>query len=289
VSSGTLLAALFVGLFALLWAVYHLVLPAAWTVTRRAFSVVLGLFRRHQRVSVWYERGVARLQPLHPYRSLIVVMALGFVAAAVTGAAFLDLAERVREQSDALQALDRRAWDSSRALRSPGLTSFFLFWTLLGTPVGIALVLLPVSLALRLRGRRILPLFLIVTTLGGWELNHLLKVFFSRARPDLSLAVRQASGYSFPSGHAMMSVVAFGALAYALIRLTGNRRLHSLALALASCIVAAISLSRVYLGVHWLSDIVAGIAAGIVWLATTVGAYEVLRRLRAMRGARPEG
>jgi undecaprenyl-diphosphatase len=288
VGSGTLLAALFLGLFAVLWAVYHLVLPAAWAIARRTVSATLGIFRRHQRVASWYERGAARLQPLHPYRSLILIVAVGFVAAAVTGATFLDLAERVRQQSEAVQAADYRAWQAAREHRSSAATSFFLLWTWLGTPVGIALVLLPVAGVLAFRGRRLLALFLVVATLGGWELNHLLKVFFSRARPDLSLAVRRASGYSFPSGHAMMSVVAFGALAYAVIRLTGNRRLHSVALALASCLVAAISVSRVYLGVHWLSDIAAGIAAGVVWLATTVGAYEALRRFRAIRGARPD-
>jgi undecaprenyl-diphosphatase len=288
VGSGTLLAALFLGLFAVLWGVYHLVLPAAWAVTRRTLSASAHLFRRHRRLSAWYERGVARLRPLHPYRTLILIVAAGFLAAAVTGSVFLDLAERVRQQSEALQALDRRAWEAARDLRSPAATRFFVAWTRLGTPVGISLVLVPFAVVLAFRRRRFLALFVVVTTLGGWELNHLMKVFFSRARPDLSLALRQASGYSFPSGHAMMSVVAFGALAYAVIRLTHNRRLHSVALALASCIVAAISLSRVYLGVHWLSDIVAGVAAGIVWLTTTVAAYETLRRFRAMRGQRPE-
>jgi membrane-associated phospholipid phosphatase len=288
VSSGTLLAALFAGLFALLWAFYHLVLPAAWTVAQRAFSAGTRLFLRHQRVARWYERGVARLQPLHPYRSLVLVVAAGFVVSALTGAVFVDLAERVRQQSAAIQALDHRAWEAARVRRSPAATSFFLFWTWLGTPVGIALVLLPVAAVLLARGRRVLALFLVVTPLGGWELNHLLKVFFARARPDLALAVRRASGYSFPSGHAMMSVIAFGALAYAIMRVNTDRRWHSIALALASCVAAAISLSRVYLGVHWLSDIAAGMAAGLVWLATTVGAYEVLRRLRAIRGARPD-
>lgn len=287
-SSPALLAVLFLGLVAVLWAVYHLVLPAAWSVTRRAFAAGTGLFVRHQRFASWYERGVARLRPLHPYRSLILIVLAGFVASAVTGAVFLELAERVRQQSAALQALDHRAWAAAQAHRSPAATTFFLAWTWLGTPIGISVVLLPVAVVLLVRGRRILPLFLVVTTLGGWELNHLLKVLFTRARPDLSQAVRRASGYSFPSGHAMMSVIAFGALAYAAMRVTDDRRLHSVALALVSCVVAAISLSRVYLGVHWLSDIAAGMAAGVVWLATTVGAYEVVRRLRTLRGARPD-
>ena len=81
----------------------------------------------------------------------------------------------------------------------------------------------------------------------------------------------------------MMSVVAFGALAYVVVRVTTNSRLRSAALAGASCAVAAISLSRVYLGVHWASDIVAGVAAGLVWLAAAIAAYEMRALPRAPR------
>jgi membrane-associated phospholipid phosphatase len=282
-----LLAVVFLSLFAVFWAAYHLVLPAAWRIARRAFGALTRTLRRHQRVAAWYQRGALRLQPLHPYRPLAIIVVAGFLAAGLTGAAFLQLAELVRERSAGLQALDLRVWAAARELRSPAATAFFLAWTRLGTPVGLGALLLIASVALFARRHRVLPLFLVLSTLASWGLNRLLKEIFERARPDLTVALRASSGYSFPSGHAMMSVVAFGALVYAVMRVTGSRRLQSAALALASCAVAAISLSRVYLGVHWLSDIAAGVAAGIVWLATAVAAYEAFRRLRSIRGARP--
>jgi undecaprenyl-diphosphatase len=150
-------------------------------------------------------------------------------------------------------------------------------------------IVLPVVVILWMRGRRWLPLFLTVVTLGGWALNYGLKAIFARARPDLSLALRATSGYSFPSGHAMMSAVAFGALAYVVMRTSNRRAARSAALAFATCAVIAISLSRVYLGVHWISDIAAGVAAGIIWLASAIAVYEVSRRFRALRAMRPPG
>jgi undecaprenyl-diphosphatase len=83
----------------------------------------------------------------------------------------------------------------------------------------------------------------------------------------------------------MGSLVVFGAMAYLVMRATASWRVRSAAVALSLTLVAAISLSRIYLGVHWLSDIVAGISAGLVWLATTTATYEVYRRMRVLRTA----
>ena len=278
--------ALFLVLFAALWAAYQLALPAAWRVGRRAFARLTRVLLRRQRLAAWYERGAVRLRPLHPYRSLLLSLAIGFAAAGVVGAVFIELAELVQGSSVRLQLLDHEVWASARLVRTPAATAFFTAWTLLGTSVGLFALVVPTAVALTVRGRRKLPLFLVLVTLGGWGLNLALKVLFARARPDLTVALRASSGYSFPSGHAMMSVVAFGALAYVVVRVTTNSRLRSAALAGASCAVAAISLSRVYLGVHWASDIVAGVAAGLVWLAAAIAAYEMWRRFRVLRAGR---
>lgn len=281
--------ALFLLLFAALWAAYELVLPASWRVARRAVSRLTRALLRRQRFASWYERGVHRLRPLHPYRALLLTLAVGFVVAGALGAAFAWLAESVQERSAGLQVLDHQVWASARLFRTPAATTFFTAWTVIGTSPGLTSIVLPVVVVLWMRRQRWLPLFLVVVTLGGWALNSALKVLFARARPDLTLALRATSGYSFPSGHAMMSVVAFGALAYVVMRTSNNRTMRSAALAFASCAVAAISLSRVYLGVHWISDIVAGVAAGIVWLAAAIAVYEVSRRFRALRAVRPGG
>lgn len=275
--------AFFIAFFAAVWAAYDLLLPATWRGARRTASAIMRALLRRQRLAAWYERGALRLRPLHPYRALFAIAAAGFVIAAITGACFVQLAEMVQARSAGLEMLDYRVWAAARELRTPAATRFFTAWTLLGTPVGLGVVVISAAAVLLLRGRRWLPLFVIATSLGGWALNATLKAVFARARPDLALAVRASSGYSFPSGHAMMSVVAYGALAYVVLRMVSNPRVRSATLALASCAAAAIGLSRVYLGVHWTSDVVGGAAAGLVWLATAIGVYELRRHLRLMR------
>jgi undecaprenyl-diphosphatase len=281
--------ALFLLLFAVLWAAYQLVLPASWRAARRVISRLTRALLRRQRFASWYERGAVRLRPLHPYRALLLTLAVGFVVAGALGAGFAWLAESVQESSAGLEVLDHQVWASARLLRTPTATAFFTAWTVIGTAPGLTTIVLPVVVVLWMRGRRWLPLFLAVVTLGGWALNYGLKAVFARARPDLTLALRATSGYSFPSGHAMMSVVAFGALAYVVMRTSRSRPARSAALAFATSAVAAISLSRVYLGVHWISDIVAGVAAGIVWLAAAIAVYEVSRRFRALRAVSAGG
>jgi undecaprenyl-diphosphatase len=81
----------------------------------------------------------------------------------------------------------------------------------------------------------------------------------------------------------MGSTIAFGALAYLASRSIPQWRWKSAVIALAVTLILAVSASRIYLGVHWISDIAAGIAAGGVWVTTTTVAYEVLRRIRRLR------
>ncbi len=84
----------------------------------------------------------------------------------------------------------------------------------------------------------------------------------------------------------MGSTVVFGALAYLASRTLRRWRWKAAVLALALVLVAAVATSRVYLGVHWTSDIAAGISAGAVWVTSTTVAYEVLRRIRLLRALR---
>jgi undecaprenyl-diphosphatase len=84
----------------------------------------------------------------------------------------------------------------------------------------------------------------------------------------------------------MGSTVVFGALAYLVLRAHIRWRWKAAALALATTLVVSVALSRVYLGVHWISDVGAGITAGLLWLTVTTVAYETLRRIYLIRKAR---
>lgn len=240
----------------------------------------------------WFERLLKRTAHwtasfrYRDYLSVFVVLAVGIAATAMAGDAFLDIAERLQEGSPRLHAIDAMAHQWARDTRTPGATAFFTFLTLLGTPVGMAIVVLIAVIPLVARGRWRWAAYLVITSVVGGLLNLLLKSFFERARPELAEALRSAHGYSFPSGHAMGSTIVLGSLAYLAFRILSRWRHRAAALALSCTLVLAIAVSRVYLGVHWISDIAAGIAAGLIWLATATVAYETFRRIRLIRSLR---
>ena len=220
------------------------------------------------------------------YLPVVVLLAGGAVAAGVAGDQFLDLAEHVQTASPTLQNVDTEVHEWARAQRSGGATAFFTFFTIVGTPVGLGILVIIVTAVLIVRGRYRWASYLVVTTVIGSVLVVQLKVLFARDRPDLAAALRAADGYSFPSGHAMGSTVVLLALSYLILRAQKPWRVRAAGLALAVATIVAISVSRVYLGVHWISDIAAGITAGALWITVATVAYETFRRIRMVRSLR---
>lgn len=119
-----------------------------------------------------------------------------------------------------------------------------------------------------------------VTFLGSFLLNGVLKRLIHRPRPAGADAWLTAHSWSFPSGHAMNSLVAFGMVAWLLVVFRVHDRAGRAAV-IAGCALLAvvIGLTRLYLGVHYLSDVLAGWAAGILWLSACVSGLEVTRRM----------
>jgi undecaprenyl-diphosphatase len=220
------------------------------------------------------------------YLPVVVVLAAGITAAAMAGDAFLDIAEEVQANTPRLRQIDSDIHARARTTRSPGSTAFFTTMTIIGTPVGLGALVAIVSIALALKRRWRWAAYLVVTTSLGGLVNLQLKAFFARARPEIAEALRSAHGYSFPSGHAMGAAVTFGALAYLALRVLPRWRWRAAALAFACTMIVAIAASRVYLGVHWISDVGAGIAAGLIWVSAATVAYETFRRIRLVRALR---
>lgn len=220
------------------------------------------------------------------YLPVFVLLGAGLAATLAAGDVFVDLAERVQSQSPRLHAIDGEVHAWAVTTRTNGSTAFFTFLTIVGTPVGLGLIALVAAAVLTLRGRWRWAAYLVITSGVGGLLNLQLKAWFARARPELAEALRDAHGYSFPSGHAMGSTVVFGALAYIAFRVIRRWRWRAAALSLACSLILAIAASRIYLGVHWISDVAAGIAAGAIWLVTTTVAYETFRRIRLVRSLR---
>lgn len=150
---------------------------------------------------------------------------------------------------------------------------------------GSALVYVPLFTLLALwllrRGRPRIAAFVAVSELGSWGLNAAVKHAVHRARPILDHPVAHAAGLSFPSGHAQSATVAVLVLGLVLAPiLHGATRAAAVALGIAW--VLAIGFARVALGVHYVSDVLAGIALGAAWVAATTAAFGAWRRERGL-------
>lgn len=120
-------------------------------------------------------------------------------------------------------------------------------------------------------------LVLAISLAGGGLLNYALKNIFHRARPDIQHLVN-AGGYSFPSGHAMVSATFYGMLGYLIwLNLHERNKPSWYVIVVTSIFIAAIGVSRIYLGVHFPSDVVAGFAAGGVWLIACIVGLNTIR------------
>lgn len=257
----------FVLLFVLLWALFYAIGP----LLERLLSHVA-----HRAAAFRYR----------DYLPVAVVLAIGIAASVAAGDAFVDIAEQVHAGSETVTEIDGEVHAWARTTYTGGSTTFFTAMTLIGNPAGLGLIVAAVSIVVVMERRWKWLAYLLLTAVTGGLLNLQLKALFARARPELAEALRDAHGYSFPSGHAMGSTVVFGAVAYIAFRLLHHWRARAAALALSFTMIVAISASRIYLGVHWISDVAAGVAAGTIWVMTTTVAYETFRRIRLVRSLR---
>lgn len=277
-----MLFAAFVFVFLVLWGVLVFALPPIWAGMRWIASRAASTSMRYGIV----KRVVGAAGPFRDYLPVVLIVVVGIFVCAIAGDGFLDLAELVHGNSPVLQAADARIHDWAVTERTAGATAFFGLMSTIGGPGGLAAILLITGIGLGLF-RRFRWLAYVVVTVGGGSLLDLeLKRFFARARPDVAEQLMHASGYSFPSGHAMGSTVAFGALAYLAFRTIPQWWLRAAAVSFAITMILSVAASRVYLGVHWISDVGAGIVCGVLWVAVTTAAYETLRRVRAIRALR---
>ena len=125
-------------------------------------------------------------------------------------------------------------------------------------------------------------LALMLTIPGGMLLNVMLKYAFHRSRPAWDDPILMIASFSFPSGHAMTATLFFGLLAAFGVRKVPAWRWRVLAVLAAGLLIVLVGFSRLYLGVHYLSDVLAGMAEGSAWLALCLTAVGALRRHRAL-------
>jgi undecaprenyl-diphosphatase len=188
---------------------------------------------------------------------------------------FVEFASHV--SSGATQVFDDRVLQWIARQRSPGLDKVMLEITFLGTGTVVLVAVAVSGMFLWLSNHRYSALLLFISTSGGILLNHLLKAGFSRPRPQIVEWGTTVVSSSFPSGHAMSSAVVYGTVAYLAGRLQ-RRRLHRvITMLLAGLLIVLISVSRLYLGVHYPSDVLAGVIIGLAWAGFCMATLEAIQ------------
>ncbi|WP_299574999.1 phosphatase PAP2 family protein [uncultured Williamsia sp.] len=166
------------------------------------------------------------------------------------------------------------------------LTTVFRVITTVGNTAAMTLIAIVATVVLWRRDRG-LALTVLLGSASGWLLMQALKYGVARPRPPERFRVLAIDTYSFPSGHAMMSAIVLGLVAVAAWRTSAWVRGHRAVLAIAPVASALIGASRVYLGVHWTTDVVAGWVIGALWVVVALVVGGVLSRGRAARRGRP--
>ena len=201
--------------------------------------------------------------------------------AIVTAAAFLFalLLLLVRLQWAPLESIDHRAAAGLNSLVAghPAVVSVVKAITWLGSSGVLWTVTGTAAVVLAIRRRWRLVIYLLVTGAGELTLNPVLKALVGRLRPVVAHPIAYGTGDSFPSGHALGSIVCYGALFLVFLPATRGtwRRVFTVVIC---TLIAAIGVSRLLLGVHYLSDVLGGWALGITWLGVTAFAFELSRQ-----------
>lgn len=168
-----------------------------------------------------------------------------------------------------------------RSFSSDTVTSVMKFASDLGSTLFLALVGVGMMVYLGLFRKHFWDTMLVPLALfGGGVLNTVLKYLFQRQRPILPHLV-EVTGFSFPSGHAMLSFIFYGLVAYLILLNTDNRLFKKFTVLLAVLIILAVGISRVYLGVHYPSDVLAGFAAGSFWLIACILGLRGIRHYKS--------
>lgn len=225
-----------------------------------------------------------RLDPEARYGLRFTLFALAFLLVVVPFG--LLLAEVTREgpltRVDTSAANNLYEWVHD----SPGLVDALEVVTALGSTLFLTLLVVIAVVVLLRAGRRRTAVFLVSTSITAGLLIRLVKALVNRDRPSLLEPVATAAGKSFPSGHAMGATAVYGALLVVFApRMTPRGRRWAVVGYLV--LVAAIAFTRLALGVHYITDVVAGFVLGLAWLALAVAAFRVWQQEEAVEAADP--
>jgi undecaprenyl-diphosphatase len=221
----------------------------------------------------------ARLSPGGEF-GLHLTAGLALLLAAVS--VFSDLAEDVMEK-DTITVIDTRVahWFNTHAFEP--MTSFMLGVSLMHSVAGMTVLVLLLAIYLWRIQARYWVLALVLSVPGGMLLNVMFKYIFQRSRPVFDEPLVTLMTYSFPSGHTAAATLFYGLLASYLVIARPHWNVRLGTAAFCTIMVLLVALSRVYLGAHYVSDVLAAMAESVAWLAICITAISTLRRRRQGR------
>jgi membrane-associated phospholipid phosphatase len=208
------------------------------------------------------------------YPSVQLLLGLVFIAAVL---AFGIVVEDVFGGGDLL-AFDLAVARALREQPSPAMEQFLTAVSWLGGREALAAATVAVAIRLWLTHGVVLAAGWIAAQAGGGLLNLALKESFERGRPEFAGSVLAASSWSFPSAHTMGTFILCGLGAYILLREVRRPAAAGMIVGLLLLWCALMAFSRLYLGVHYASDVVAGLIAGAAWVAVCASGFEMIRR-----------
>jgi membrane-associated phospholipid phosphatase len=287
------LAALLVGGLVVAIAVPWLLIRDRRSLTAAASSAGHWLWARlqatglPQRFAAWFPRFAAYLHRRLARTPTGLTLTLGLIAAAALLWNVLELTFEVVTGSPTV-GIDRRIINLVEILRTPQLDQVMYLITFLGSEQTILVLTTMAVLVAAISGRPRYAVLLVLAVVAGTLFFELVKLLVQRPRPLLEDARIVQGGFSFPSGHSTVAATFYGTVAYLVIRNLQQNRWKVLVGAATGLLVLAIGLSRIYLGVHYPSDVLAGWAAGALWVVLVMVAEQVwaphrLRPLSALR------
>jgi undecaprenyl-diphosphatase len=225
-----------------------------------------------------------RLNPIERYGLRLTLAVVAFVLVVVPFASLLFevLAEGPLTRFDGNVADSLNHWVHDSALAVDVLEA--VSW--MGRPPILWLLVGSASAYAWYSGARKITIYLLATTISGGILSTLVKVLVDRPRPEVDHPIVTALGKSFPSGHALSSTVCYGAVLLAFLPVV-HRRWRTPVVVGVIVLVLSIGLSRLFLGVHFVSDVLAGHILGVAWLAAATSVFEIWRVERGKRPTEP--
>ncbi|HET8809700.1 MAG TPA: phosphatase PAP2 family protein [Flavobacteriaceae bacterium] len=220
----------------------------------------------------------------HPDIAYYFLIFLSLVICVIGLNLFVELTDELLEEG--LKIYDDAVTEYVIAFRSPGLTSFFKIITFFGGVNGYltVTVLVAVFLILKFRHWQFTLQLMGVVVLAGLS-NVVLKRFIDRPRPAIEHLVVVES-LSYPSGHAMCAMAYYGFLTYLFFHIKMARWLRAILCVLFVSFIFLIGLSRIYLGVHFPTDVLGGFIAGIIWLAFCIILFNIISLYRRKKARR---